>query len=87
MNWIRGKDLGWLQLDHTLAQLQESHSIQLNALCSPRFLVKDLECEKDCMRDLFSEITKRGIVEFIPEVATNMSFANLLLMSVTSSSL
>ena len=37
------------------------------------------------MQGLFPEITKRGVVEFIPKVATHVPFAKFLLMSVISS--
>ena len=75
----------WLELSRTLAQLCERHPIQLNALQRLDFFTEDSKSTRDRMQGLLPEITKRGVVEFIPEVATHVPFAKFLLMSVISS--
>ena len=54
----------WLEFDHLLAQLWESHSIRLKVLnCGPLGEKGDLRSSS--VYNLFPEVTSRGIADFV----------------------
>ena len=57
---VVGEDQGWLELDRTLVQLSESHSIRLRLQVDYRILMSDNEA-KGMMERLLPEVTARGV--------------------------
>jgi hypothetical protein len=56
----------WPDLDHLLAQLWESHSIRPKVFYTvPSWL--DKEVAGRCVESLLSEISKKGIVDLVPQ--------------------
>jgi hypothetical protein len=56
----------WLELDHLLVQLWESHSIRLKISYSA-LQGREGEVARSRMSDLLPEVTSRGIAEFIEQ--------------------
>jgi hypothetical protein len=56
----------WLELDHLLVQLWESHSVRLQV---SYYAVpgKEGDVTANCMYSLFPEVTSRGIADFVRE--------------------
>ena len=55
---------GWLELDHLIIQLWESHSIRLEV----QYSIPQSACEENamgCMKSLFPEATARGSIRLI----------------------